>query len=114
VLLIIFMVTARMIVTQSLPVNLPGASHGSEPPAGALLRVTLAADGTARVNDEPVANDDAILALAKTARDATPELHAEIEADRDVRHGRFVHVLDLLKEAHVTRIGIGVTPAEQR
>ena len=108
VLLIIFMVTAKMIVSQSVPLDLPKAATGSE--VQVVFSLVLAADGRTQVDSRLVANDDAILPLAKDARAKNPELRAVIKADSVVPHGRVIHVLDLLKQAGVAKIAFGVTP----
>lgn len=108
VLLIIFMVTAKLIVSKSVPLDLPKAASGSD--IQTVFSVVLAADGTTQVNSKGVANDDAILELAKGAREKNPELRAVIKADSSVPHGRVIHVLDLLKQAQVAKIAFGVQP----
>lgn len=75
-----------------------------------IFSVVLAADGTTQVDGKRVENDDAILAAAKSAREKNPELRAVIKADASVPHGRVIHVLDLLKQAQVSKIAFGVTP----
>ena len=108
VLLIIFMVTAKIIVSQSLPLDLPKASQGTD--IQVVFSITMAADGTAMVDGKPIANDDAVLALAEAAEKKNPDLRAVIKADSAVPHGRVIHVLDLLKQGHVNKIAFGVTP----
>ena len=109
VLLIIFMVTAKLIVSKSVPLDLPKAATGSD--VQTVFSVVLAADGTTMVDSNRVANDDAILPLAKAARDKTgPELRAVIKADSSVPHGRVIHVLDLLKQGQIGKIAFGVAP----
>src|SRR5262249_52165200 len=108
VLLIIFMVTAKIIVSQSVPLDLPKAASGTE--VQVVFSVVLAADGQTQVNTKPVANDDAILGLARAEHQKNPELRAVIKADSAVPHGRVIHVLDLLKQAGVSKIAFGVTP----
>ncbi|HWL86078.1 MAG TPA: biopolymer transporter ExbD [Polyangiaceae bacterium] len=108
VLLIIFMVTAKLIVSQSIPLDLPGAASGTD--VQTVFSVTLAADGATQVDQKTVANDDAILPIAADAHNKDPQLRAVIKADSAVPHGRVIHVLDLLKQAHVAKIAFGVTP----
>jgi biopolymer transport protein ExbD len=108
VLLIIFMVTAKLIVSKSVPLDLPKAASGSD--IQTVFSVVLAADGTTQVDGRRLPNDDAIHPLAKAARDKNPELRAVIKADSSVPHGRVIHVLDLLKQAQVAKIAFGVTP----
>jgi biopolymer transport protein ExbD len=108
VLLIIFMVTAKIIVSQSVPLDLPKASQGSD--IQVVFSVTMAADGTTQVDGKGVANDEAVMPLAEAAQAKNPELRAVIKADSAVPHGRVIHVLDLLKQAHVNKIAFGVSP----
>ena len=108
VLLIIFMVTAKIIVSQSVPLDLPKAASGTE--VQVVFSVILAADGTTQVDSKTVPNDDAILLPAREAHQKNNELRAVIKADSAVPHGRVIHVLDLLKQAGVAKIAFGVTP----
>lgn len=107
VLLIIFMVTAKLIVSKSVPLDLPKAASGSD--IQTVFSIVLAADGTTQI-DSKASNDDAILAQARAAREKNPELRAIIKADSSVPHGRVIHVLDLLKQAQVAKIAFGVSP----
>ncbi|MCL2777424.1 MAG: biopolymer transporter ExbD [Polyangiaceae bacterium] len=108
VLLIIFMVTAKMIVSKSVPLDLPKAASGSD--IQTVFSIVLTADGAAQVDSNPVPNDDAIGPLAAAAHEKNAELRAVIKADSAVPHGRVIHVLDLLKQAQVAKIAFGVSP----
>ncbi len=108
VLLIIFMVTAKLIVSKSVPLDLPKAATGSD--IQTVFSVVLAEDGTTQVDSKTVPGDDAILGLAKAAHEKNAELRAVIKADTKVPHGRVIHVLDLLKQAQVSKIAFGVQP----
>ena len=108
VLLIIFMVTAKIIVSQSLPLDLPKAASGTD--VQTVFSVTMAADGATQVDGKSVPNDDAILPLAQAAHQKNPELRAVIKADSAVPHGRVIHVLDVLKQGGVSKIAFGVSP----
>jgi biopolymer transport protein ExbD len=108
VLLIIFMVTAKIIVSQSVPLDLPKAATGSE--VQVIFSVILAANGETQINGQKVANDDAILPRAREEIKKNPEMRAVIKADSAVSHGRVIHVLDLLKQAGVAKIAFGVQP----
>ncbi len=111
VLLIIFMVTAKIIVSETIPMELPKASQGTQSKEKQdILSIMLAQDGRILVDQKPVQNDDAILALAKDAYGRNKDIRAVIKADAAVTHGRVIHVLDLLKQAHVSKIAFGVTP----
>jgi biopolymer transport protein ExbD len=108
VLLIIFMVTAKIIVSQSVPLDLPKAATGAE--IQTIFSIVLAANGSTQVDSAPVASDEAVLSLAHDAHAKNNELRAVIKADSSVPHGRVIHVLDLLKQAGVAKIAFGVTP----
>jgi biopolymer transport protein ExbD len=108
VLLIIFMVTAKIIVSQSVPLDLPKAATGTD--VQTVFSIVLAADGSTQVDSRGVSNDEAVMPLAKEAHDKNNELRAVIKADSAVTHGRVIHVLDLLKQAGVSKIAFGVSP----
>jgi biopolymer transport protein ExbD len=108
VLLIIFMVTAKIIVSQSVPLDLPKAASGTD--VQTVFSIIMAANGSAQVDSKPIPNDDALFAIAREAHAKNAELRAVIKADAAVPHGRVIHVLDLLKQAGVSKIAFGVTP----
>src|ERR1700678_4487678 len=108
VLLIIFMVTAKLIVSQSLPLDLPKAANGQD--IQMIFGVELHANADTVVNGKKLAGDDAVLPLAKEELARTPELRAVIRADTTVQHGRVIKALDLLKQGGVTKIAFGVSP----
>jgi biopolymer transport protein ExbD len=108
VLLIIFMVTTKMIVSQAVPLDLPEGKTGHE--MQSVFSIVLVKDGRIQVNGRDLANDDAVFQAAKEQRQKDPELRAVIKADREVTHGRVIKVLDLLKQADVRKIAFGVSP----
>jgi len=112
VLLIIFMVTAKLIVSNTMPMDLPKAATGSEQQV--VFVVSLGADGETKVDTKDVETDDAVLALAKTAKKEHPDVRAVIHADGSVQHRRVVRVMDLLKQGGIGKIAFGVeqVPAE--
>ncbi len=110
VLLIIMMVTAKIIVSQSMPLDLPKAASGQN--VQTIFAVQLHANGDVFVDQKRLSGDDAVLALAREARAKNEDLRAVIQADQTVTHGRVIHVLDLLKQAGVAKIAFGVTPVE--
>jgi biopolymer transport protein ExbD len=109
VLLIVFIVTAKVIVRhQALRVDLPKAASGEA--IQQVFSVVLAADGGVQVDGQILLDDDAVLARARSALRADRDLRAAIQADGAVPHRRVMHVLDLLKRAGVAKIGFGVLP----
>ena len=108
VLLVVFMVTAKIIVSQGMPMDLPKAASGEE--VQNVFSVELTMDGQTRVDSLAVAGDDAISELAKQAKAKNKEIRAVIRADKKVDHGRVIRVLDLLKQAGVAKIAFAVAP----
>ncbi|HEU4410879.1 MAG TPA: biopolymer transporter ExbD [Polyangiaceae bacterium] len=108
VLLVVFLVTAKMIMGQTIPMDLPKASTGGEQQV--VLAVELGADGRTVVNGRAVEGEREVGALAKDALARDPELRAVVQADAKVYHGRVVRVLDAIKAAGVARIAFGVEP----
>ncbi len=111
VLLIIFMVTAKIIVSQGMPMDLPKAASGES--LQTVFSVELTVDGKTRVDSQVIASDEAISPLATDARAKNKDLRAVIRADRKVEHGRVIHVLDLLKRAGVAKIAFAVSPVAE-
>ncbi len=106
VLLIVFIVTAKIISGQTLPMDLPKAATGSEQQV--VFAVELASTGDIAINGKKVESEDAVLSLAKDAREKNPEVRAVIDADEKVSHGKVVKVMDRMKQAGITRIAFGV------
>jgi biopolymer transport protein ExbD len=106
VLLIIFMVTATYIVRAAIEVELPRAAHGGEA-TGTLLTVVLARDGAVYL-DGVRRTDEELVARARAAVEGDAETRAVISADKGALHGAVVHVIDLVKDAGVTRFAIHI------
>jgi len=111
VLLVIFMVTAKIIVQQGMPMDLPKSASGES--VQSVFSVDLSIDGKARVDSKVVGDDEGILPLARTARAGNKEIRAVIRADKKVEHGRVIHVLSLLKEGGITKVAFAVSPSEK-
>src|ERR1700704_1034550 len=86
VLLVIFIVTAKIIVTPAVPLDLPRASSSEE--VQVVYSVIVPASAPARVNGQPVADDAALSATARAALAQHPDLRAVINADGAVPHRR--------------------------
>ena len=110
VLLVIFIVTAKIIVTPAVPLDLPHAAHGEE--VQVVLSVILPARGPMLVNGAAMPDEGALASKARDALAGDPELRAVIQADGDVPHRRVIRVLDQLKGAGLTRVAFGALPVE--
>jgi len=108
VLLVIFVVTAKIIVTPAVPLDLPHAAHGEE--VQVVLSVILPVRGPMLMNGAPIPDDATFTDKAKGALAGNPDLRAVIQADGEVPHRKVLHVLDLLKGAGITRVAFGALP----
>ena len=106
VVLIIFMVTAPMIMKPSINVNLPKAASG-EATVPSKLNITISPDGKLNLDGKAV-EDSEVQAKAIEEFKKNPEVQAIISADKDVPHGRVVSVLDIVKGAGVKKFAISI------
>jgi biopolymer transport protein ExbD len=111
VLLIIFIVTAKIIVQSGIPMDLPKAASGEE--IQTVFSIELTVDGKTYVDSKEVASDDAVFNLARKAKAKNQDLRAVIRADSKVEHGRVIGVLDLLKRAGVAKIAFAISKTDE-
>ena len=113
VLLIIFIVTAKIIVTPAVSMDLPQASQTEQ--VQVVFSVVVPAHGVTLVDGEPAPAPADLQRLAAAARARDPELRAIIHADGDVPHRRVLETLDALKQAGLVRVAFGANePAPAR
>ncbi len=110
VLLIIFMVTAKLVVSRAMPLDLPKAATGSE--VQQIFAVSLRADGTTFVDGDATPRDEDVFGRAKRALAKQPELRAVVQADGSVPHQRVMHALDVLRQAGLSRVAFAVQKGE--
>jgi len=108
VLLVIFLVTAKVLVSPSVAMALPPSATSTDVQSPFTLE--LGADGAVVVCGEKATNDAAIVARARDAKAKSPDLHAIVRADKSVPHGRVIRAIDLLKQAGISRIAFAVAP----
>jgi len=109
VLLIIFMLTASLIVRQAIEVELPRAAQSTTSPP-TTIAVTLTRDGALFLNDKSVTPAELRAAVtAAVAKD--PKTQVIIAGDKAVSHGRVVWVLDVVKSLGVASFAIQIDPA---
>lgn len=102
VLLVIFMVTAPLLLPQSLGIELPRTAALPAKPAEARSRLLIDREGQLQLDGSPVAASELAARLADKARDPAHTL--AIEADENVRYGRVAEVLALARAAGQSRI----------
>jgi len=110
VLLVIFMVTATIVATPAVPIDLPQARHTED--VQVVLSVVLPAAGGTLVDGEPAADDGAFVRRAQAVAARDGQVRAVIDADGAVPHRRVIHALDLLKAAGISKVAFGTWPGE--
>ncbi len=109
VLLVILMVTATYVVAQSFNVELPKTASSDEPSPSPLI-VTLAKKDEVRWNDVIVTEAELVARLGEAGK--TPDANLVISADKEVRHGAVMHVVDLAKIAGISKFALNVERIE--
>ena len=108
VLLIVFMVTAKLIVSQAVPFDLPKAATGSE--TQMVFSITLDDSGRLKADGAPIGDDDELRRAAQAALAKTSDVRTVVQASTVVPHGKVIHVLDELRLAGIQKIAFGVDP----
>jgi biopolymer transport protein TolR len=110
VLLVVFMVTATYVAREAIEVDLPRAASGGQL-VGPTLAFALDREGRLFLDGAP-ATDAAAREAVRAAVERSPEARAIISADRAVSHGRVIELIDLVKQAGLTRFAIDVERAD--
>jgi biopolymer transport protein ExbD len=104
VLLILFIVTAKLVVTPAVPLDLPQASQSEQ--VQSVLSIVVPAEGALQVDGATI-DEQELSSKARSALGRDRELRAVIQADRATSHGRVMSVLDSLKAAGLARVAFG-------
>jgi biopolymer transport protein ExbD len=110
VLLVIFMVTAKLIGSPAVPMVVPRSALSVE--VQSPLSLELYAAGAVRMGGQDVASDAEVIRRVREAKTREPDLRAVIHADTSVPHGRVLRAIELIKTAGVERIAFAVAPGE--
>jgi biopolymer transport protein ExbD len=106
VLLVIMMVSAVYIVSQTLKVELPKAAN-SDQAEQTPLAVTITKEGSYLMHQKPV-DEAGMTAEFQKAATANKEVSLVVTADKEAYHGDVVHVIDVAKSAGIVKFAINV------
>ena len=106
VLLVIMMVSATYIVSQSLKVELPKTASSDEA-VSTVAAVTVTREGSFFYNSEPV-TEPALVGKLRAVKASGADVNLVISADQEALHGKVVHVIDLAKIEGITKFAINV------
>lgn len=106
VLLVIMMVSATYIVSQSMKVDLPktSTSDGRLPSVAA---ITITVDHELMLDKQPITQEELPERLAALAADDA-NVTLMVTADRQADHGDVIHVLDVARDKGITQFAVNV------
>jgi biopolymer transport protein TolR len=108
VLLIIFMVTARLILNRAIPgVEAPKAASGEE--VRTTLALTIDHERALFVNGQKVADQGEMRDALRRAVVQNPDVQAVITADNTIPYGDFVALIDLVRLSGIKKYALTVS-----
>lgn len=112
--LLVFFMIASLAMTrmQGMPVNLPKAQSASRATLTKFV-VTITANHHYYIDKTPVLSIDAIENLCHAKLTANPKAVAIINADKNIRHGDVIAVMDAVKRAGAERMAIATEPLKK-
>lgn len=113
VLLVIFMVTAPVMLKESLKVNLPKTLTSDITTKAATVGVAITKEGQVVLNGRLLSEEGLSAELAGISTRA-PDTNFLISADADSRHGDVVRLIDLLKRHGLNRFALQVEKIKDR
>lgn len=112
VLLVVFIVTAPLLVPQSLKITLPETERIKSSSSVSLAientRLIIQADGTLVFDNKTV--NDAELGAFLRAKSIDPNFQLYVESDEAVKYGRVAQVMAIAKNAGIPRISFLTLP----
>jgi len=107
VLLVIFMVTAPVMMKESLKVNLPKTLTSDVTAKTDSIGVAITKEGQVLFNGKLLSTENLQNELRTISRNA-PETNFLISADTETRHGDVVRMIDMLKKNNLNRLALQV------
>ena len=104
VLLVVFMVTAKLIVARGVEIDKPKAATGGE--VQSTLRVSVNATGDLYVNGDKFTDDVKAVARIKEIAAASDKPKAIIAGDRKTAYGGVMRAIDLVQQAGISAIAL--------
>ena len=102
VLLIIFMVTAKLIASRGIPLDLPKSATAGT--TQTMFTVSIDAQGKVSTNGQSIADDATLRAQTSQELRKNPELRTVIAASAAASHGSVMHVVDTVRDAGAVKI----------
>jgi biopolymer transport protein ExbD len=107
VLLVIFMVTAPVMMKESLKVNLPKTLTSDLTSKADSIGVAITKEGQILFNGK-LLSEESLRSELKRISESSPETNFLISADTESKHGDVVRMIDLLKKNNLNRFALQV------
>lgn len=111
VLLIIFMITAPLLY-RGIDIALPVSATNTIQPTERLV-VTVEKNGRVYLDKDRVPPDNLVAAFT-SVRTRNPEVSVYLRADEEVAYGLVVQVMDAVKQAGISKLGMVTEPLTDR
>ncbi len=102
-LLIFFMVTSHFNVASGIPIRLPKVTQKAYDSGDQKIMIVIDREGRTYLEDKKIDLKD-IGPRLQNIVEKNGLIHLLLQADKDVKHGMVVHVMDLAKRAGVSSI----------
>jgi biopolymer transport protein ExbD len=112
VLLVIFIVTAPLIVPQSMKVNLPKTQAVAQQDNAKNSQLILEANGQVTFEGQQVSDKD----LGRLLKDKswTPQFQLQVSADKAVPYGRVAEIMAIAQSSGVSKMSFVSVPAKSK
>jgi biopolymer transport protein ExbD len=110
VVLIIFMVTAPLVLKPTIDINLPKAVSGDESPPTP-LNIAVSREGAISLNGQPSTLADVTAFAAKIAQEK-PDTAAILQADKTVTLETLTAIIDVVKTAGIKKVAFSIERAK--
>jgi biopolymer transport protein ExbD len=112
VLLVIFIVTAPMIVPQSMKVSLPKTQAVAQQDQAKNAQLVVEASGQLTFQGNAI-NDQQLAAELKQ-QSSTPQFQLQVSADKSVPYGRVAEIMAIAQSSGVTKMSFVSVPAKSK
>jgi biopolymer transport protein ExbD len=112
VLLVIFIVTAPLIVPQSMKVNLPKTQAVAQQDNAKNSQLIVEANGQVTFEGQQVSDKD--LGQALKDKSSTPQFQLQVSADKAVPYGRVAEIMAIAQANGVTKMSFVSVPVTKK
>ena len=112
VLLVIFIVTAPLIVPQSMKVNLPKTQAVAQQDNAKNSQLILEANGQVTFEGQQISDKD--LGQLLKDKSSTPQFQLQVSADKAVPYGRVAEIMAIAQGNGVTKMSFVSVPAKSK